>query len=87
MINIARFGTEILPTTKLQRKAMLSVVDKPTVQCVVEDTVQSGAEDILFVTECNKMANEDYFDYSIELEKGFELLEIVRNISNMISVF
>ena len=88
MIHIARFGTGVLPTTKLQPKAMLSVVDKSTVQCVVEDAVQSGAENILFVTGRGKRANEDYFDYSIELlEKGFELLEIVRNISNMISVF
>jgi len=93
VIPVAGLGTRLLPATKSQPKEMLPVVDKPGVQYVVEEAVQSGIENILFVTGRGKRAIEDYFDYSVELEKELEekgkneLLDIVRNISNMISIF
>ncbi|MEA3313259.1 MAG: UTP--glucose-1-phosphate uridylyltransferase GalU [Caldisericota bacterium] len=93
VIPVAGLGTRLLPATKSQPKEMLPVVDKPAVQYVVEEAVQSGVENILFVTGRGTRAIEDYFDYAAELEKELEargkdeLLEIVRNISNMISIF
>ena len=93
VIPVAGLGTRLLPATKSQPKEMLPVVDKPAVQYVVEEAVQSGIENILFVTGRGKRAIEDYFDYAVELEKELEekgkneLLDVVRNISNMISIF
>ena len=93
VIPVAGLGTRLLPATKSQPKEMLPVVDKPAVQYVVEEAVQSGIENILFVTGRGKRAIENYFDYSVELEKELEekgkeeLLGVVRNISNMISIF
>ena len=93
VIPVAGLGTRLLPATKSQPKEMLPVVDKPAVQYVVEEAKNSGIESILFITGRGKRAIEDYFDYAVELEKELEekgkneLLEIVRNISNMISIF
>ncbi len=93
VIPVAGFGTRLLPATKAQPKEMLPIVDKPAVQYVVEEAVNSGIEDILLVTGRNKRAIEDYFDYAVELERELEskgkteLLNIVRNVSEMVSIY
>lgn len=66
---VAGFGTRFLPATKAQPKEMLSVVDKPVIQYMVEDAVSAGIEEIIFVTGRGKRAIEDHFDYSFELEQ------------------
>jgi len=68
VIPAAGFGTRFLPITKAQPKEMLPVVDKPVIQYVVEEAVQSGIEDILIITGRNKRAIEDHFDRCFELE-------------------
>jgi UTP--glucose-1-phosphate uridylyltransferase len=93
VIPVAGFGTRLLPATKAQPKEMLRIVDKPAVQYVVEEAVQSGIQDILLVTGRNKRAIEDYFDYAVELERELEekgkteLLNVVRNVSEMVSIY
>jgi UTP--glucose-1-phosphate uridylyltransferase len=86
----AGLGTRFLPATKAQPKEMLTVVDKPLIQYVVEECVASGIENIIIVTGRGKNAIEDHFDSSPELEnflesKGkSELAELVHNIGNMV---
>ena len=72
VIPAAGFGTRFLPITKAQPKEMLPVVDKPVIQYVVEEAVQSGIVDILIITGRNKRAIEDHFDRCFELESKFE---------------
>ncbi len=90
---VAGLGTRFLPATKAQPKEMLPIVDKPTIQYVVEEAVQSGINDFLFVTGRDKRALEDYFDHSGELERHLmdkgktELLEMVQNISCMCQMY
>lgn len=92
VIPAAGLGTRFLPATKAQPKEMLPIVDKPTLQYIIEEAVASGVEEILIITGRNKKSIEDHFDKSVELElelenKGKkELLEIVRNISNMVNI-
>ncbi|MFJ7851308.1 UTP--glucose-1-phosphate uridylyltransferase GalU [Peribacillus frigoritolerans] len=92
VIPAAGLGTRFLPATKAQPKEMLPIVDKPTIQYIIEEAVQSGITDIIIVTGKNKRAIEDHFDKSIELEmllqmKGQnDLLRIVENISNMVDI-
>lgn len=92
IIPAAGLGTRFLPATKAQPKEMLPIVDKPAIQYIVEEAIASGVEDIIIVTGRNKRAIEDHFDKSAELEnileeKGkSELLNIVRNISNMVDI-
>ena len=92
VIPAAGLGTRFLPATKAQPKEMLPIVDKPTLQYIIEEAVASGIEEILIITGRNKKSIEDHFDKSVELEleleqKGkVELLEIVQNISNMINI-
>ncbi len=93
VIPAAGFGTRFLPATKAQPKEMMPIVDKPTIQYVVEEAVASGITDILIVTGRGKRAIEDHFDKSYELEhelqksgKG-ELLELVKDISSMVNIF
>jgi len=93
VIPVAGFGTRLLPVTKSQPKEMLPIVDKPAVQYVVKEAIDSGVESILFVTGRGKRAIEDYFDYAVELElelenKGkYELLQEVRDIGDMVRIF
>jgi UTP--glucose-1-phosphate uridylyltransferase len=93
VIPVAGYGTRLLPVTKSQPKEMLPIVDKPAVQYVVREAIDSGVESILFVTGRGKRAIEDYFDYAVELElelenKGkFDLLQEVRDIGDMIRIF
>lgn len=72
VIPAAGLGTRFLPATKAQPKEMLPVVDKPTIQYVIEEAVSSGIDDILIVTGRGKRAIEDHFDRSLELEFHLE---------------
>jgi UTP--glucose-1-phosphate uridylyltransferase len=86
---VAGFGTRFLPATKAQPKEMLPVVDKPAIQYLVEEAVEAGVEEIIFVTGRGKRSIEDHFDYSFELEYNLveknrhDLLKEVRRISEM----
>lgn len=92
VIPAAGLGTRFLPATKAQPKEMLPIVDKPTLQYIIEEAVASGVEEILIITGRNKKSIEDHFDKSVELELELEnkgktdLLEIVRGISNMVNI-
>jgi len=92
IIPAAGLGTRFLPATKAQPKEMLPIVDKPTIQYIIEEAVDSGIEEILIITGRNKRAIEDHFDRSIELEvtlenKGKnELLSQIKDISNMVNI-
>jgi UTP--glucose-1-phosphate uridylyltransferase len=92
VIPAAGLGTRFLPATKAQPKEMLPIVDKPTIQYIVEEAIASGIEDILIVTGRGKRAIEDHFDKSYELEdilkrKGEEgLLSLVQDISNLVNL-
>lgn len=93
IIPAAGLGTRFLPATKAQPKEMLPIVDKPTLQYIIEEAVESGIEEILIVTGKGKKSIEDHFDRSIELElelekKGkTEMLKMVQDISNMVDVY
>ncbi|MBE6055289.1 MAG: UTP--glucose-1-phosphate uridylyltransferase GalU [Clostridium sartagoforme] len=92
IIPAAGLGTRFLPATKAQPKEMLPIVDKPTIQYIIEEAVASGIEEILIITGRNKKCIEDHFDKSIELEMELEkshkddLLEMVRGISDMVDI-
>ena len=92
IIPAAGLGTRFLPATKAQPKEMLPIVDKPTLQYIIEEAIESGIEEILIITGRNKKSIEDHFDRSVELElelehKGkTEMLEMVKNISNMVDI-
>lgn len=89
IIPAAGLGTRFLPATKAMPKEMLPIVDKPTIQYIVEEAVASGIEDIIIVTGKGKRAIEDHFDHSFELEENliqkqkFDLLEKVRESSKV----
>ena len=68
IIPAAGLGTRFLPATKAQPKEMLPVVDKPTLQYIIEEAVESGIQEILIITGRNKKSIEDHFDKSIELD-------------------
>ncbi|MED1299428.1 UTP--glucose-1-phosphate uridylyltransferase [[Bacillus thuringiensis] serovar konkukian] len=70
IIPAAGLGTRFLPATKAMPKEMLPIVDKPTIQYIVEEAIQSGIEDIIIVTGKGKRAIEDHFDHSFELEQN-----------------
>ena len=61
---------KVLPATKAMPKEMLPIVDKPTIQYIVEEAIESGIEDIIIVTGKGKRAIEDHFDHSFELEQN-----------------
>ncbi len=92
VIPAAGFGTRFLPATKSQPKEMLTVVDTPTIQYVVEEAVASGITDILMVIGKSKRAIEEHFDRNFELEnelrdKGKKKdLEAMRRISSMANI-
>jgi len=93
IIPAAGLGTRFLPATKAQPKEMLPIVDKPTIQYIIEEAVASGIEEILIITGRNKRAIEDHFDKSIELEYQLEqngkddVLKMVRDISNLANIY
>ena len=84
IIPAAGLGTRFLPATKAMPKEMLPIVDKPTIQYIIEEAVASGIEDIIIITGKGKRAIEDHFDNAFELEANlmeknkFELLEKVQ---------
>lgn len=92
IIPAAGLGTRFLPATKAMPKEMLPIVDKPTIQYIVEEAVMSGIEDIIIVTGKGKRAIEDHFDFSPELEQNLiekgktELLNKVRYSSNLANI-
>lgn len=92
IIPAAGLGTRFLPATKAQPKEMLAIVDKPTIQYIIEEAVNSGITDIIIVTGRNKRSIEDHFDRSIELELELErsgkveTLEMVREISDIANI-
>ena len=83
---VAGMGTRFLPATKASPKEMLPIVDKPLIQYAVEEAVEAGCTDIVFITGRNKRSIEDHFDKAYELETELErkqknaLLEIAQNI-------
>ena len=92
VIPAAGLGTRFLPATKAQPKEMLPVYDKPTIQYVIEESVNSGVDDILIVTGKGKRSIEDHFDRSFELEhhlktKGKEeFLKEIEYISDLADI-
>ncbi len=92
VIPAAGLGTRFLPATKSQPKEMLPIVDKPTIQYIVEEAAAAGVEDIIVVTGRNKRSIEDHFDRSIELEmelekKGKEeILQMVKAIPEIANI-
>lgn len=89
VIPAAGLGTRFLPATKAVPKEMIPIVDKPTLQYIIEEALASGIEDILIITGRTKRAIEDHFDRSIELELNLEKggktkdLEMVREIAGI----
>ncbi|PEA54442.1 UTP--glucose-1-phosphate uridylyltransferase [Bacillus pseudomycoides] len=89
IIPAAGLGTRFLPATKAMPKEMLPIVDKPTIQYIVEEAIESGIEDIIIVTGKGKRAIEDHFDHSFELEENllakgkYEILEKVQESSKI----
>lgn len=89
IIPAAGLGTRFLPATKAMPKEMLPIVDKPTIQYIVEEAIASGIEDIIIVTGKHKRAIEDHFDNAFELEANllehekFDLLNKVQAPANV----
>lgn len=92
IIPAAGLGTRFLPATKAMPKEMLPIVDKPTIQYIVEEAIASGIEDIIIVTGKGKRAIEDHFDNVPELEQNlidkgkFEILDKVQYSSNLADI-
>ncbi|MPM04431.1 UTP--glucose-1-phosphate uridylyltransferase [bioreactor metagenome] len=89
VIPAAGLGTRFLPATKAQPKEMLPIVDKPAIQFIIEEAIQSGIEEILIITGRNKRAIEDHFDRAVELEMTlkeqgkYDLLGLVQEIADV----
>ncbi|QDP41462.1 UTP--glucose-1-phosphate uridylyltransferase GalU [Radiobacillus deserti] len=92
IIPAAGLGTRFLPATKAMPKEMLPIVDKPTIQYIVEEAVASGIEDIIIVTGKGKRAIEDHFDVAPELERNLaekgkvDILSKVEHSSNLADI-
>lgn len=92
IIPAAGLGTRFLPATKAQPKEMLPIVDKPTIQYIIEEATASGIEDIIIVTGRGKRAIEDHFDKSHEMEEALakkdkqDMLEQIQDISRMANI-
>ena len=93
VIPAAGLGTRFLPATKAQPKEMLPIVDKPTIQYIVEEAINAGIESILIITGRGKRNIEDHFDKSYELESELKrkgntsMLSMVEDISQLVNVF
>lgn len=89
ILPVAGMGTRFLPASKAMPKEMMTLVDKPVIQYIVEEAIASGIEEIIMVTGRGKHAIEDHFDRSVELENHLEKrgqkieLENVRKISEL----
>jgi UTP--glucose-1-phosphate uridylyltransferase len=92
VIPVAGLGTRFLPATKAIPKEMLTVVDRPTIQYIVEEVVASGIEQVILVTSAGKSAIENHFDYDFELDTVLQMkkkeimAEELNHISNLIDV-
>lgn len=92
VIPVAGLGTRFLPATKAIPKEMLTIVDRPTIQYIVEEVVASGIEQVIFVTSEGKSAIENHFDYNFELDsvlrekKKVAIGEELNMISNLIDI-
>ncbi|REI27602.1 UTP--glucose-1-phosphate uridylyltransferase [Staphylococcus felis] len=93
IIPAAGLGTRFLPATKAMPKEMLPILDKPTIQYIVEEAVKAGIEDIIIVTGKHKRAIEDHFDNQLELEMNLkeknktDLLAKVQHSTNLANMF
>lgn len=93
VITAAGLGTRMLPASKAAAKEMLPIVDKPAIQYVVEEAVNSGITDILIITGRDKCAIENHFDYSPEYELALKnknddkTLEMLRGIANLANIY
>lgn len=89
IIPVAGMGTRFLPATKATPKEMLPIIDKPTLQYIVEEAVESGIEEILFITSPYKNSVMDHFDKNFELESRlkesgkFDKLHMIENVSSL----
>ena len=84
---VGGLGTRFLPATKTIPKELLPILDKPLIQYAVEEAIEAGIEEFIFVTGRGKSAIEDYFDHSIELEKSLkdqQRIQSLNYIQNMI---
>lgn len=92
VIPVAGLGTRFLPATKAIPKEMLTIVDRPTIQYIVEEAVASGIDQVIFITSAGKSAIENHFDYDFHLDsvlkekKKIALGEELNNISNLIDI-
>ena len=89
IIPAAGLGTRFLPATKAMPKEMLPIVDKPTIQYIVEEAIASGIEDIIIVTGKGKRAIKDHFDNVLELELNLQekgKLDILEKIQESVNV-
>jgi UTP--glucose-1-phosphate uridylyltransferase len=92
VIPVAGLGTRFLPATKAIPKEMLTIVDRPTIQYIVEEVVASGIEQVILVTSAGKEAIENHFDYDFELDTVLQMknkermAEELNHISNLIDV-
>ncbi len=92
VIPVAGLGTRFLPATKSIPKEMLTIVDRPTIQYIVEEVVASGIEQVILVTSAGKSAIENHFDYDFELDtvlqmkKKERMAEELNHISNLIDI-
>ena len=88
----AGFGTRFLPATKVIPKELLPIVDKPTIQYIMEEVVAAGIEQVILITGREKGSIEDHFDSSVELENHLrkkgrgDLLKIIRDIADMVTL-
>lgn len=92
VIPVAGMGTRFLPASKAIPKEMLTIVDRPTIQYIVEEVVASGIEEIILVTSAGKAAIENHFDYNYELDTMLEskgklrICEELRHLANLIDI-
>ncbi len=92
IIPVAGWGTRSLPASKNIPKEMLPIYNKPVIQCVVEEAIQSKIKDVIFVTNRDKNVIEDHFDYNLQLEHVLERagkldkLKIVHDVAEMVNI-
>ena len=81
VIPVAGFGTRFLPATKAIPKEMLPIIDKPLIEYAVDEAVDAGIEEIIFITSHTKISIENHFDSNFELEENY--LEIINRILSL----
>lgn len=86
IIPVAGLGTRFLPATKAQPKEMITLVDKPVIQYIVEEAVAAGIEEIIFVTSIGKRAIEDHFDRNFELEYRLQQQKKTKELATIANI-